>query len=208
MKSLAKKAHFFEGSAKVMKAYKAKVAGLTLENADMRAQMESLAKTVEKHKYDLKHTLTVKARAEEREQKARDELRAAKEELSRASQEASNAQHSLEHLTDECNSLRDGLQRQEVVVNQKEGAIAELRDEACTLWASGWVAFQHKASKVFPDLDFNFPISTREESEQSDFNNEGDVEVFPSASSSSLPLDDPKAEDPASEASQDPSLET
>ena len=36
--------------------------------------------------------------------------------------------------------------------------IVELRDEACTLWASEWLAFRRKASKVFPGLSFNFPV--------------------------------------------------
>ena len=40
--------------------------------------------------------------------------------------------------------------------------IAELRDEACTQWASGWLAFQHRASRAFPDLEFNFQLSDEE----------------------------------------------
>ena len=44
---------------------------------------------------------------------------------------------SVECLTEECHGLRGDLQRQEALVSQKEGVIAELRDEACTLWASG-----------------------------------------------------------------------
>ena len=41
--------------------------------------------------------------------------------------------------------------------------IAELRDEACTLWAFGWLAFLRKAAKVFPSLDFNFQVPTEGE---------------------------------------------
>ena len=41
--------------------------------------------------------------------------------------------------------------------------IAELRDEACTLWASRWLAFQCKASKVFRGLSFNFSIPIEDE---------------------------------------------
>ena len=33
--------------------------------------------------------------------------------------------------------------------------IAELRDEACTQWAPGWLAFQRRASLNFLGLDFN-----------------------------------------------------
>ena len=37
MKSLAKRACFFEGSARAVEAYKAEVASLTSERADLRA---------------------------------------------------------------------------------------------------------------------------------------------------------------------------
>ena len=40
---------------------------------------------------------------------------------------------SVERLTEECHGLREDLQRKEAFVSQKEGVIAELRDEACTL---------------------------------------------------------------------------
>ena len=36
--------------------------------------------------------------------------------------------------------------------------IAELKDEAYTLWASEWLAFRRKAAKIFPGLDFNFQV--------------------------------------------------
>ena len=41
----------------------------------------------------------------------------------------------------------------------------EMKDEACTLWASGWLAFQHRAIKAFPGLDFNFPVPDPDEEE-------------------------------------------
>ena len=114
------------------------------------------------YKSDLKHTSTVKARAEDRENKAieglrvvKDELRVVKEEFQTAKEklctkvaaldwahrEASEAKSSVELLAEECNALRGDLQRQEAMVSQREGVIAELRDEACTLWASRWLAF-------------------------------------------------------------------
>ena len=40
--------------------------------------------------------------------------------------------------------------------------IAELKDEACTQWASGWLAFQRWASRAFPDLEFNIQLSDEE----------------------------------------------
>ena len=40
--------------------------------------------------------------------------------------------------------------------------IAELKDEACTQLASGWFAFQRRASRAFPDLEFNIQLSDEE----------------------------------------------
>ena len=39
----------------------------------------------------------------------------------------------MERLAEKCNTLRGDLQRQEVMVNHRDGVIAKLRDEACTL---------------------------------------------------------------------------
>ena len=60
--------------------------------------------------------------------------------------------------------------------------IAELRDEACTQWASGWLAFQRRASPTFPNLDFNIQLY-HEEVEESASQAEADagVEVLPGA---------------------------
>ena len=59
--------------------------------------------------------------------------------------------------------------------------IAELRDEACTQWASGWFAFQHRAYRAFPDLEFNFQLSD-EEAKESVFEADVDAEVLSRAS--------------------------
>ena len=60
VKSLTKRACLSEGSAKVAEAYKAKVASLTSERADLRAQLQHLSEDVAMHRSDLKHTLTTK----------------------------------------------------------------------------------------------------------------------------------------------------
>ena len=60
MKSLAKRACFFDGSARAVEAYKAEVASLTSERADLRAQVRHLTEDVVKCKSDLKHTSTAK----------------------------------------------------------------------------------------------------------------------------------------------------
>ena len=59
-KSLARRASSAESSAKTAKAYKAKVASLTSERAELRAQIKSLTDDLMKHKSDLKHTSTAR----------------------------------------------------------------------------------------------------------------------------------------------------
>ena len=78
---------------------------------------------------------------------------------------ASEAESSIELLTDECHALRGDLQRQEVLLVQRDGAIASLRDEACTQWAAGWLAFQRRAANAYLGLDLNFDIPSDEEAE-------------------------------------------
>ena len=64
-------------------------------------------------------------------------------------------------LNEEFRGLRDDLQRKLALVAQKEGVIAEMRNEACTLWASGLLFFWRKASKAFPvsELRVSFGLS-------------------------------------------------
>ena len=98
---------------------------------------------------------------------ARDELRNKGSLLDGARHEASEAASSVEHLTEECHRLRGDLQRQETLVVQRDGAITSLRDEACTQWASGWLAFQRKAASAYSGFDLNFDIPINEEAEES-----------------------------------------
>ena len=63
--------------------------------------------------------------------------------------------------------MRGDLQRQETLVVQRDGAIASLRDEACTQWAFGWLVFQRKAANAYPGLDLHFDIPSDEEAEES-----------------------------------------
>ena len=198
---------------------------------------------MQRHRSDLKHTLTAKSQAEEQEKKARDELRvvayelrmvkdelqiameelkmvrdelwvvnagqqADKEELqairdelrlktttlSRVFQEVSEPESTVGPLNDECRGLRDDLQRQLALVAHKERVIAELRNEASTLWASDWLSYWRKASKVFPGLRFNFPIPTEDEMGESESNGEDDLRVTSVASSSAFLSSDPVVE--------------
>ena len=64
------------------------------------------------------------------------------------------------------------------MVSQRDGVIVGLRDEACTLWASEWLAFRRRAAKAFPGLDFNFQVPNEEEAEESVSEDEADPGVF------------------------------
>ena len=162
VKGLSRRASLTEGSAKVAKAYKAKVASLTSERAGLRAQIRDLTEELVKHRSYPKHASTAKAQAEDKENKVRkdvnvveDELRLAREELQavkgdlcakvttldRVRQEAMEAGNSMERLTEERDKLRMDLKRQEALASWRGEVIAELKDEACTQWASGWLTF-------------------------------------------------------------------
>ena len=80
------------------------------------------------------------------------------------------------------------------MVSQKEGVIAELRDEAYTLWASGWLTFRRKASKVFPGLSFNFPVPAEEEVGESNSDEDDGLGVSSTLPSSALLPSDPMGE--------------
>ena len=131
---------------------------------------------------------------------SKEELRAAKDEqcdkttlLNRARREASEAISSTERLTEECRGLRGDLHQQVTLVAQRDEVIGRLRDEACTQWDSGWLAFQRKAANVYPGLDFNFDIPSDEEAEESlstDYSGESDTPAEAhSPSAPSAPFD-------------------
>ena len=100
-----------------------------------------------KHKSDLKHASTARTWAEDKEKKARknvkvteDELQLAREELQavkgdlcakvttldRVCQEALEAGNSVESLMEELGKLRMDLEKQEALSNQRGEVIAEL----------------------------------------------------------------------------------
>ena len=129
-----------------------------------------------------------------------DELRLAKEELQvvkgdlwakmaaleRARQEALEASNSMERLAEELGRLRMGLARQEALASRRGEVIAKLKDEACTQWASMWLPFQRRASRAFPDLEFNIQLSDEEvEGSASEAEVDAGAKVFSRARSSS-----------------------
>ena len=230
LKSLAKRARSNEGHVKTAIVYKARVSTLVSKRAELRSQVQNMTEEVVKLKSDLKHTMSARARAESREEKARGSLKVAEVELQEvkdglqvarddllearnglqatqtelqavrdelqssqnelqgtreelcaardklrnkaallhvARRKVSVAASSVERLTEECHGLRGDLQRQETLVVHKDGAIVSLKDEVCTQWASGWLAFQKKAASAYPNLDFNFDIPSDDEAEGS-----------------------------------------
>ena len=80
-KSLARRASLTEGSTRAVKSYKAKVSSFTSERAGLRAQIRDLTEELMKHRSDLKHALTVRVRAEDKEKMDRKDLRATEGEL-------------------------------------------------------------------------------------------------------------------------------
>ena len=104
-----------------------------------------------KHRSDLKHASTARARAEDKEKKSRkdlkvakDELRLAREELQavkgdlcakvatldQVPQEASEAGSSTECLTKKVGKLRMDLERRKALASWRGEVMAELKDEA------------------------------------------------------------------------------
>ena len=81
LKSLEKRASLNEVRAKAARAYKAKVASLTSERAELRARMQNMTEEAVKLKSDLRHTSTMRAWVEGREEKAREGLRVTEGEL-------------------------------------------------------------------------------------------------------------------------------
>ena len=86
----------------------------------------------------------------------------------------------MECLTEELGRLQMDLARQEALASRRGEVIAELKDEACTQWASGWLTFQRRASRAFPDLEFNIQLSNEEvEGSASEAEVDAGTEVFP-----------------------------
>ena len=130
-----------------------------------------------------------------------EELRAVKDELrdkttllDGARREVFEAVNSTERLTEEFCGLCGDLYQQVTLVAQRDEVIGRLRDEACTQWVSGWLAFQRRPANAYPDLNFNFDIPRDEEAEESlstDYYGEPDTpaEVHTPSSPSAPPSD-------------------
>ena len=69
LKGLAKKAKLNERHVKAARVYKARVASLTSDRAELRDRVQRMTEEAERIKSDLKHTMLARARAEGREDK-------------------------------------------------------------------------------------------------------------------------------------------
>ena len=151
-----------------------------------------------KHRFNLKHASMARARTEDKEKEARkdakvveDELRLAREELQTVKGDLWAKMAALEWAhqggpgdvpDEELDMLRMDLARQEALASRRGEVITELKDEACTQWASEWLAFQRWASRAFPDLEFNTQLSDEEvEGSASETEVDASAEVFSGA---------------------------
>ena len=99
----------------------------------------------------------------------------------------------MECLTEEVGRLRMDLARYEALASRRGEVIAELKDEACTQWASEWLAFQRQASRAFPDLEFNIQLSNEEvEGSASEAKADVGAELFSRALDRAPLLGDPR----------------
>ena len=120
LKSLAKKAKQNEGHVKAARVYKVRVASLTSEQTELRDRVQRMTEEVVKLKSDLKHTSLARARAEGREDEARNSLRAAEDELREVRDELRAAQNDLLEARDGLQSAQYELQmvRDELLTSQ------------------------------------------------------------------------------------------
>ena len=102
LKSLAKRARLNEGYVKAARVYKARVTALVFERDELQDWVQNMTEEAVKLKSDLRHTMTARARAESREEKAWDSLRVAEVELR-------EVRDRLQAAQDDLLEVRDGL---------------------------------------------------------------------------------------------------
>ena len=103
LKGLAEKAKLNERHVKAARVYKARVASLRSERAELRGRVQRMTEEAEKLKSDLKHTMLACSRAEGREDEVRNSLSAVEGELREVRGELRVAQNDLAET-------RNGLQ--------------------------------------------------------------------------------------------------
>ena len=137
LKGLAEKAKLNERHVKIARIYKAKVASLTSERAELQERAQHMTEEIERLKSDLNHTSSARARAESREDEVRSSLTTAKGELRGVRGELQVAQNDLVETRDGLRSAQSELQlvREELITSRGEqrDLQTELRAVTCDL---------------------------------------------------------------------------
>ena len=129
LKGLAKKAKLNERHVKATRVYKARMASLTSERAELQDRVQRMAKEAVKLKSDLKHTMLARARVEGREDEARNSLTVAEGELQEVWDYLRAVQNDLMEARDGLQSAQYELQmvRDELLTSQ--GDLRESKEE-------------------------------------------------------------------------------
>ena len=144
LKGLAQKAKLNERHVKAARVFKAKVASLASERTELQEQVQRMTEEVEKLKFDLKHTMSARARAKSRVDEVRNILTAIEGELREVRGELRVAQNYLAETQDGLQSAQYELQmvREELITSRGElqeskeelrAANDELRDKVAQL---------------------------------------------------------------------------
>ena len=110
LKGLADKAKLNEKHVKIARIYKAKVASLTSERAELQEIAQHMTEEIERLKSDLKHTSSARARAERREDEVRSSLTTAEGELREVRGELQVTQNGLVETREGLRSAQSELQ--------------------------------------------------------------------------------------------------
>ena len=129
LKGLAKKAKLNERHVKAARVYKARVASLTSERTELQERVQRMTEEMERLKYDLKHTMSARARAKSREDEVRNSLTSVEGELQEVRGELLVAQNDLAETRDELQSVQYELQmvRDELITSR--GELRESKEE-------------------------------------------------------------------------------
>ena len=129
LKGLATKAKLNERHVKVARVYKARVASLTFERTELQERVQHMTEDAERLKFDLKHTMSARARAESREDGVRNSLTAVEDELREVRGELWVAQNDLAETRDRLQYSQYELQmvRDELITSR--GKLRESKEE-------------------------------------------------------------------------------
>ena len=122
LKALAEKTMLNESHVRIARIYKAKVASLTSERAELQRRAQRMTEEMERLKSDMKHTSSARARAESREGEVRSSLTTVEGELREVRGELQVAQSDLVEAREGLKSAQCELQlvREELITSRGE----------------------------------------------------------------------------------------